>query len=115
MVPRGSRTARMASMFVPVIIEELQEVPEEIVNQATAFMLLALARVQNPNARRLVVDVENRAVLAAEQLPAAEQLENGESVRYYVVRADEQAPAVPALPDAEMDGGDRDGSAAAGA
>jgi hypothetical protein len=111
----------MATMFIPVILEELQDVPEELVNQATVFMLQAMARVQNPTAQVLVIDLENRTVLVAEPLPViAASLADGSPAgstpeRRYLVRANEQPAAIPALPDAALDSGNRDGTAATGA
>lgn len=93
LLPRESRSVRLVRTFMPHLLDELNDVPEQFVNQATAFILLALARVQDPNATQVLVDVTNRRVLAAEPVAGADT-----DGRHFMVRAANEVAFGPALP-----------------
>jgi hypothetical protein len=75
LLPAGSKTMRMVRMVIPHVLADLEDVPEEVMQTAVRFVLIALARVYDPRAPILVIDVERQEVrrrsviLGDEQLP----------------------------------------------
>jgi phosphoribosylaminoimidazole (AIR) synthetase len=110
LLPPESKTVRLVRRFMPHLLDDLNDIPEEHVNQAAAFLLLAVARVYDPHVRQVLVDVESRRISTAEFVTGG-----GSDHTFYVVRADEQAPTVPALAEPIADSGSGDGSTAASA
>lgn len=97
-------------MMTPTLLEELGEIPEQYVNQAAAFILLAMARVQDPNASVVVINVNTREVLAGEIVEGADV-----GAGHFMVRTANEFSSVPALPNALPDGGAGHDRAAASA
>lgn len=112
LLPKQAKTRQLAKMIMPHLLEDLEEIPEEIVNDASRFILVALARVWNPKAGAVIISLgEAPRVMEAMLVTVDPYDPAGVHVRETYIGEHDSAPA-PALPGPmEPESDDRDAGA----